>query len=366
MTGLNTVRIVVAGAGALGASIALGLAEAGARVVLADPAALGDNASGVAAGMLAPVFEAVLDEGSKPHFPLLMAARDLWPERAAGLGEIGFRRSGAVWIDLPGAVPLIDSHAQALASLGVEATFLPAAVLRKRVPSLAAGLGPGLFTAEDWRLEPRAALAALRDAALASGVRIAKQSVLAFEPGSARLSGGETVAADLLVLATGADRSDLAPELGALSPIKGQILRYDDAPSDDAPSDDDRPVVRCRGGYVVAARDGLRVGATMEPGLADRQVTAAATTALARLPATLFPGLEGAKFIAQAGVRAATPDGLPLVGASARDGVWLATGARRNGWLLAPLVARMLAAYLADRDPGPYAGLLAARRFAPG
>ena len=64
-------------------------------------------------------------------------------------------------------------------------------------------------------------------------------------------------------------------------------------------------------------------------------------------------------------MRAATPDGLPLVGPSARAGVWLATGARRNGWLLAPLVARMLAAYLSDRDPGPYAGLLAPRRFAP-
>ena len=360
MTGLNPVRIVVAGAGALGASVALSLAEAGARVVLADPAALGDNASGVAAGMLAPAFEAVLDEGSKPHFPLLMAARDLWLEREAGLGEIGFRRSGAVWIDLPGAAPLTDSHAQAFASLGVEARLLPAAVLRARIPGLAVGLGPGLFTPQDWRIEPRAALAALRDAALAVGVRIAAQSVLAFEPGAARLSGGETVAADLLVLATGADRSDLAPELGVLTPIKGQILRYDDARSDD-----DRLAIRCHGGYAVGHRDGLRVGATMEPGLSDRQATTAATTVLASLSAALFPALKAAAFTTQAGVRAATPDGLPLVGPSAWGGVWLATGARRNGWLLAPLVARMLAAYLADRDPGPYAGLLAARRFAP-
>jgi glycine oxidase len=359
MTGLNPVRIVVAGAGALGASIALGLAEAGAWVMLADPAALADNASGVAAGMLAPAFEAVLDEGSRPHFPLLMAARDLWPERAAGLGEIGFRRSGAVWIDLPGATPLIDSHARALASMGLAAEPIPMAELRARMAGLAAGLGPGLFTPQDWRLEPRATLAALRDAALAAGVRIAAQSVFAFEPGAARLSGGETVAADLLVLATGAERSDLAPELGVLTPIKGQILRYDDARSED-----DRPAIRCHGGYAVAARDGLRVGATMEPGLSDRQATGAATTALASLSVALFPSLDGEVFAAQAGVRATTPDGLPLVGPSARDGVWLATGARRNGWLLAPLVARMLAAYLADRDPGPYAGLLAARRFA--
>ena len=359
MAGFNRARIVVAGAGALGASIALVLAEAGARVVLADPASLGDNASGVAAGMLAPAFEAVLDEDSKAHFPLMRAARDLWPDVAAGLGDIGFRRSGAIWVDLPSAGPLIDSHMRALACLDVEAALLSAGELLDHIPGLAVNLGSGLFTPDDWRLEPGKALVALRDALLSAGGRITAQSVLAFEPGSARLSDGETLAADFLVVATGAARTDLAPELAGLRPIKGQILRYEDArPGDDC------PVVRCQGGYAVAARDGLRVGATMEPGLDDRRVTDAATTALASLSGALFQKLEGAAFTARAGVRAATSDGLPLVGPSARDGVWLATGARRNGWLLAPLVARMLAAYLADRDPGPYAGLLAARRFA--
>ncbi len=360
MTGLNNARVVVAGAGALGASIALALARARARVVLTDPASAGDNASGVAAGMLAPAFEAVLDEGSTTHFPLLQAARTLWPDWVAGLGDIGFRRCGAVWIDLPGAARLIDVHARALGDLGAELVRLSQAVLRSRIPGLGPGFAEGLFTPEDWRIEPRAALAALHAAAVAAGVQVAAQSVRDFAPGVATLSDGETVPADLLVLATGADGSDLAPELAALSPIKGQILRYAGAVAGD-----DRPVLRCQGGYAVPSRDGLRVGATMQPGLADRRLDAALTAPLARLAAELFPALGGATFTAQAGVRAATPDGLPLLGPSARAGVWLATGARRNGWLLAPLVARMLAAYLSDRDPGPYAGLLAPRRFAP-
>ena len=363
MTGLNSARVIVAGAGALGASVALELARAGAAVVLADPAAPGDNASGVAAGMLAPAFEAVLDQGSTPHFPLLRAARDLWDEHAAGLGDIGLRRSGVVWIDLPGAAPRIDEHARELAALGVETKQLSAGALSVRVPGLAADLGPGLLTAEDWRLEPRRALEALREAALAAGVRVVAQSVLAFEPGAAHLSGGEAVAADFLVLATGADHCDLAPELAALSPIKGQILCYAGAATDDA-NEDNWPVVRCDGGYAVPARDGLRIGATMELGVADREATADATATLDRLSTRLFPGLKGAAFTARAGVRAATPDGLPLAGPSVRQGVFLAAGARRNGWLLAPLVARMLAAYLADRDPGLHASLLAARRFA--
>ena len=360
MTGLASARVIVAGAGALGSSIALALAEAGAQVVLADPEALGDNASGIAAGMLAPAFEAVLDEGSRQHFPLLKAARDLWPERAARLGDIGLRRSGAIWIDLPGATPLIESHARDLATLGAPTQILSADALHGRVPGLASGVAAGLCTPEDWRLEPGAALGALRRAALDAGVEIVAGTVLAFEPGVARLSGDVIARGDLLVLATGAERRDLAPELAVLTPIKGQILRYADAPADD-----DAPVLRCQGGYAVPARDGLRIGATMEPGAADRRLTPAAAASLGQLSAALFPALDGASVSAQAGVRAATPDGLPLVGPSAREGVFLATGARRNGWLLAPLVARMLAAYLADRDPGPYAGLLAARRFAP-
>ncbi|WP_374532535.1 FAD-dependent oxidoreductase, partial [Phenylobacterium sp.] len=72
-------KITVAGAGALGLTTALALADAGAQVTVFDPAGPGDNASGVAAGMLAPAFEAVLDPAAAPHFDLLLAARDLWP-----------------------------------------------------------------------------------------------------------------------------------------------------------------------------------------------------------------------------------------------------------------------------------------------
>ena len=65
-------------------------------------------------------------------------------------------------------------------------------------------------------------------------------------------------------------------------------------------------------------------------------------------------------------MRAATPDGLPLVGESGRPGVWLAMGARRNGWLLAPLIAQVLADQLAGGDGGPWAAAFAPGRFCPG
>jgi glycine oxidase len=69
--------------------------------------------------------------------------------------------------------------------------------------------------------------------------------------------------------------------------------------------------------------------------------------------------LAGAEFTAAAGVRYGLPDALPLVGASSTPGVFLALGARRNGWLLAPLIAEALL----EAISGDEAGAFAPRRF---
>ncbi|HXQ11054.1 MAG TPA: FAD-dependent oxidoreductase [Caulobacteraceae bacterium] len=355
MVGLASARVVVAGAGALGASIALVLARAGGSVVLADPAAAGANASGVAAGMLAPAFEA-----GPEQYAILAHARDAWPAFAATLGsDLGFRRSGAVWIDLPGAEPRLGTLARALAAAGVAHQQWDRSALDRAAPGLAGVLHEGLFTPEDWRLEPRAALAALRGAATDAGVELAPQGVAGIARGRVAFADGATTGADALVLATGAAGRHLAPETRLLSPIKGHILQYAETRTDDA-----RPMIRTARGYATPARDGLRVGATMEPGVADSRVDPKAAAPLGQLAVDLYPALDGATFLLQAGVRAATPDEWPLVGPSSEPGVWLAVGARRNGWLLAPLVAHMTAAYLAGGDPGPYAKAFHPSRFA--
>lgn len=355
-------HILVAGAGAFGSAIALALARAGRRVTLADPADLGDNASGVAAGMLAPAFEALLDDVAAGHFPLLRAARDLWPGFVGPDAEaaIGLRRGGGLWLALPDdpAGP-IETHRAGLRALGAVAEPWTAAEVAARAPGLAPDIGPGLFTPEDWRLTPIPALRTLRGAARQAGAALVRARVVAFEPGRARLSSGDTVETDALVVATGAEPADLAPELAVLEPIKGHIVRFADAALAAA-----GPSLRCRLGYAAGGADGLRVGATMEPGRADRLIEPAMVAKLRALALALSPALTSAPFIPAAAVRAASPDGLPLVGPSARPGVMLAVGARRNGWLLAPLVARLIAAYLADGDLGPHASALNPRRFA--
>jgi glycine oxidase len=354
--------VLVAGAGVFGSAIALELARGGYEVTLADPAPLGDNASGAAGGMLAPAFEALLDPVASDNFALLRHARDLWPGFVgeAAQGDLDLRRSGAVWLALPDDPPeLIALRRSGLEALGAVVEAWTASQLAARVHGLDPRIGAGLFTPEDWRLAPMPALAWMKAAAEAAGASRVRAAVTSFAPGRAGLSNGAVITADVLVLATGAESASLAPELALLAPIKGHILRY--GASGLAAGG---PTLRCRLGYATGGIDGLCVGATMEAGLADRSVDPAVAQRLVALARAISPGLHRAPVTPMAAVRAASPDGLPLVGPSVLPGVVLAAGARRNGWLLAPLVARLTVAYLAEGDQGPYAGLLNARRFA--
>jgi len=317
-------RVAVAGAGAFGSTIALVLAEAGFAVHHFDPARLGDNASGVAAGMLAPAAEAVFDPAAAVHLDLLRRAKDLWPALAARIG-VCLHREG---LRVEGRADWLDEVAARFQALGL--TFTRDA--------------GGLTSDEDWRLDARSTLAALRTAALGNGASIHDRA----------LEAGDIPQFAMTVIATGAAGGDLAPELAFLSPIKGQILRAAGGLSEG-------PILRGPGVYVCPARDPA-IGATMEAGRGDLEVDWRALEPLKAAALALRPDL-GLPMTAEVGIRATTPDGLPLVGPSQAPGVVLAVGARRNGWLLAPLVADLVAAYLTGKDPGPDAARFEARRF---
>jgi glycine oxidase len=352
-------RIVVAGSGALGSAIAWRLQTAGANVTLADAAAPGDNASGIAAGMLAPAFEAVLDESSRDRFALLKAARDAWPAFVEGLEPFGGRleRCGAIWVGDEA------SQAETLAALrdtGAQADRLSAEETARLSPGLTAPAG-SVFTSDDWRLDAGRMLAAMRDGFLAEGGQTRSADLASVADGAARLEDGEVLRADAVVLATGLapeSMSDAPPEARRLHPIKGQILRTGSGPTSG-------PAVRAKGVYVAPASGGAAVGATMEQGRGDRDIDPEVTERLRSLGAQLFPALATASVSAEAGVRASSPDGLPMAGRSSRAGIWLALGARRNGWLLAPMLAEVIAQGLAGEAAGPWAQLFDPLRFEP-
>lgn len=333
MQSLNGAKIAVAGAGAFGSAVALRLAQAGWTVTVFDPSPPGVNASGVAAGMLAPVSEALFDPVSRDHLSLMRRARDLWPDFAQTLGIVLSR-----------------------AGVRIEGSEAWRSEVARRLDSL--GLSAGETITEDWRLEARPALAKLHATAEEAGAGFDPGEVTSFQPGALALADGRVEAFDILVLATGPGARDgrIAPETAALSPIKGQILRA-------TTLDDDGAVVRGEGVYLAPGEAALSVGATMEVGRDDLAPDALATQGLRRAAQALRPGLDLDRAAVEVGVRATTPDGLPLVGWSRASGVMLAVGARRNGWLFAPLVADMVAAYLTDDNPGPEAAAFDPRRF---
>jgi glycine oxidase len=319
-------RVAVAGAGAIGAAVALTLTRAGLHVTIFDPNPPGANASGVAAGMLAPVAEALFDPASASHLPLMRRARDLWPAFIGSL-DLPIQRDG---LRVEGDAAWLEMLATRLEALGAPFTRADGALLSD----------------EDWRLDARAALATLLGAARALGARL--------EPRA--FTVGDLPDFSAVVLATGAANiAGLAPEHAALTPIKGQILRADRGPADG-------PVIRGQGVYICPGSSPA-IGATMETGRDDLRVDPSVTDDLRAAAVRLRPELGQAKLVTEVGVRATTDDGLPLVGWSATPGVMLAVGARRNGWLLAPLVADLVAAYLKGDNPGPDAAAFDARRF---
>ena len=360
MSGLAGLRVVVAGAGAFGSAIAWTLQASGAQVVMADSAPLADNASGIAAGMLAPAFEALLDKASLGHYPLLRAARDAWPAFLTRLEPHGARivRSGALWVG--------DEESQAgvragLVGLGAETRLVGAAEARALSPGLLAPSG-AVYTPEDWRLDPEAMLRALRSAFLAAGGQVRVAGLRRAGAGRATLEDGQTLEADVVILATGLAPQGLIggpAETGWLQPIKGQIARSV------GPGGGEGAVVRARDIYVTPAASGFAVGATMEAGASDRRAEPEVLERLRALAAPLFPDLASARLSGAAGVRAASPDGLPLAGPSSLEGVQVALGARRNGWLLAPLIASVITDSLAGAEPGPWAPRFDPSRFGP-
>ncbi len=309
--------VIVIGAGVLGLCTAAELASRGHAVTVVDPG--GPNASSVAAGMLAPALESLLEDLTTEQAGLLKRARDLWPDFAEAHGLV-LHREGAEWRG-PDAV-----RAEArLRELGFEAR----------------STRTGLLTPDDWRIEPGPALTALSRTPGLSVVRAAVAR-LAGEPRHWRVEAedGRTWFAPSVVLATGAAAAipglpaPTAALVESIQPIRGQLTHV----ALEGPG----RVVRAPGVYVAPAAGGLVIGATMEPGRRDldpdpEEARARVTAGLALLDA------EGEAGPTRVGVRGAVADGLPLAGASGQPGLFLALAPRRNGWLLGPLVARIVA-----------------------
>ena len=173
------------------------------------------------------------------------------------------------------------------------------------------------------------------------------------------LASGQTLRAGRVLLAAGAGAARLGSRV-RVRPVKGQILRLAAPEGATLPI---RRVVRTPAVYLVPRADGeLVVGATSEEA-GDRRVEAGAVQRLLEEAIHAVPGVRDLEWgEAAAGLRPATADGLPALGAD-EDGLLWATGGYRHGVLMTPCAAEAIAAIVAGEGPPDWATPLSPARF---
>jgi glycine oxidase len=366
--------VAVVGAGVIGLAVAWRAAQRGLKVVVLERAAqVGTGTTPIAAGMIAPISEAIATE--RPLMRLGLASAGAYPEFVAELQERsgmdpGFLTCGTLF----GARDADEAEAltRELAlreRLGLPARRLLASEARRLEPALAPTLRLALEIPDDHAIDPRRLTPALSQAASAAGAevrlnaRVGRVTLEGDRVTGVELADGEGIGAEHVVLAAGVWSDTVAglPDEARvpIHPVKGQILRLHDP---NGPGLLTR-ALRMTGAYLVPRGDGRYVlGATMEERGFDTTVTAGGVLDLLRNAFELLPSItELVIDEVAAGLRPATPDNAPAIGPGAIPGLHWATGHFRHGILLTPITAQIVVAGLTGEDPG----FSAARDFAP-
>jgi glycine oxidase len=354
--------VVIVGGGAIGLACAWRAAQRGLRVRVLERDRPGAGASGVAAGMLAPVGEA--SWGEDAFLALALRSHELWPafaeELAGACGrEVGLIAIGALHVafDRDEAEEL-RRRFELMGSLGLDAEWLRASACRELERGLAPGVTGGVYAPHEAALDPRALVAALRVAAERSGAEViegAEVRQLVWEGeivrGVRTADRAEHRAASVVLAAGAWSGAGLLPaELRPpVRPVKGQILTVRGAVAEPLC---ERIVVTERV-YIVPRDDGrIVIGATVEELGFDVRVTAGGVHELLREAYRALPDVGELELVETlAGLRPGTPDNAPLVGRSGVGGLLLATGHFRNGILLAPVTAAAIADLLTGAEP---------------
>lgn len=369
--------VAVVGGGVIGLAVAWRAAVRHRLAVSVVDDAPGSGASGVAAGLLAPVSE--VHYGEEPLLALTMESARRWPafatevSQAAG-ADIGYRTEGTLVVARDGDdLVALEELARFQRALGLEVHPLTGRKCRALEPLLSPRTRGGMLVPGDHQVDPRRLVAALRTAGEAAGVRLHRDRVDAFEPPSAvRLAGGGRLEAATVVLAAGCWSARLgglpAGAVAPVRPVKGQVLRLRYDPADPPLGHNLRALVAGRSVYLVPRADGeLVVGASVEERGFDTTVTAGAVRELLDDATEALPAVsEMALTETIAGLRPGTPDNAPILGpAPGAARLVLATGHHRNGILLAPVTADAIADVAAGGAPPAVISAFGIERFPP-
>lgn len=353
--------IVVVGGGISGLLVARELRTAGLSVAIVERGEVGREASWAGGGILSPLYPWRYDAAvtalagwGQARYPALCAE---W-QASSGV-DPEYRPSGLLMLDedqvtpalvwAPGAGTEVDGlNRRELATLAPEV----------QAPGRSAAWMPAVGQVRNPRL-----VRALRGVVERMGVDLRTgEAVEALSGSGGRVDGVVTAAgrvrAGAVVVTTGAWAYQLLEPFHAVAikPVRGQMLLYRATP------DTVGPMVLAGGRYVIPRRDGrVLVGSTLEDTGFDKRTTAAARADLEAAARAIVPALADYPVEHHwAGLRPGSPDGVPYIGpVPGTAGLYVNAGHYRNGVVLGPAAARLLADLVLAREPildaAPYA-----------